>query len=157
LTCYHLWGRIAGAPTSCLKGIIGALVSIGEAEVDYFYVFVLIKQKILWFEVPMNYVQGMKIINPIDYLLKVPASLVLSYPALSNDVIKKLTATGILHDKVKLTLSLYDLIELHYIRVSYHLENVDLSSHSLNVGHIRYLFLLKDLNSDLLPCEIVFP
>ncbi len=105
----------------------------------------------------MNYVQGMKIINPIDYLLKVPASLVLSYPAISNDVIKKLTATGILHDKVKLTLSLYDLIELHNIRVSYHLENVDLSSHSLNVGHIRYLFLLKDLNSDLLPCEIVLP
>lgn len=59
------------------------------------------------------------------------------------NIIKQFSTTCELHDQVKLTWRLYDLIELDNVRVSDQFKNVNFTSDSLNIRHVAYAALFK--------------
>lgn len=69
---------------------------------------------------------------------------------ISDDVIEKLTGIGMLHYQVKLTFCLNYLVELYHSRMTYFLENFDLTSNAINVGLILNLILLQYLDCHFL-------
>lgn len=59
-----------------------------------------------------------------------------------NDIIEQLASLHVLHNQEELFWSLNDLIKLDDARVTDQLQDVDLSTHSLNICHIdNFLFL----------------
>lgn len=103
----------------------------------------------------MHDIQGVQILDAINYLLKVPASLRLLYSALCDNIVKQLPATRILHDQIQLLLRLYYFIQLHNIRMPDHLKNMYLPRYSLNISHIHNPIFLKYLHSNLFTREQV--
>lgn len=97
----------------------------------------------------------MKILNAIDDLLKISASLRLSHPSLSDYIVEEFTSRGILHDEIELSLRLYYLIKLNDIRMPNQLENVDLAGHAFNIRHVRYAILFEYFDSHLLSGKYV--
>ena len=87
--------------------------------------------------------------------MKEPASLRLLDPLVLHYEIKKLTPTRILHDQVQLLRSLYYFIQLNDMRMSDEFEDVDLSGYTFNITDILDLLFLKDLNSNLLPSQVM--
>jgi hypothetical protein len=67
-----------------------------------------------------------------------------------NDVIKEFPGLHELHDQEQLFGCLDDFVELDYAGVSDEFKDVDLAGHALHVCHIHYLFLLQDLDGNLL-------
>ena len=67
-----------------------------------------------------------------------------------DNVIEQLTARSVLHDQVELARCLNDLVELDDVGVPDELQDVDLSGHPLNIGHICDPLLLQDLDRNLL-------
>lgn len=86
-----------------------------------------------------------------------PSSLLLSKPFSVNNMFEQLTSTCILHHEVELLLRLDDFIQLHDVRMSYNLENVDLPGHALNVAHISDFVFFEDFYCHFLPGEGVRP
>ena len=80
----------------------------------------------------------MKVFNPANNLLEELASFLFLQFLLFYDVIKQLASANILHDKKELLGSLNNFEELNNVWVSDQFENVNLASHSLNVGFFRY-------------------
>ena len=70
---------------------------------------------------------------------------------------EQLTSACVLHHKVELLLRLDDFIQLHNVRVSHDLENVDLPGHALNVAHISDFVFFEDFDCHFLPGEGVRP
>ena len=70
---------------------------------------------------------------------------------------EQLTSSSVLHHEVELLLRLDDFIQLHNVRVSHDLENVDLPGHALNVAHISDFVFFEDFDCHFLPGEGVRP
>ena len=103
----------------------------------------------------MDNVLSVKILNPIYNLLEQFASLWFLYSPLAYNIVKELSSTCIFHYEVKLTLCLYDVVELHYVRVTNHLKYLDLSCYSLYICHVCDSVLLQDLDRHLLSSQEV--
>lgn len=105
----------------------------------------------------MYNIQPAYVFNASYDLLEEPACFLLFNPLYLHDVVKQLTATGIFHNEVQFFLCLYDLIELHNLRMPNDLKDVDLSRYPLHICHIDNLAFLKDLNSNFFLSESVSP
>ena len=95
----------------------------------------------------------MKVFNARYYLVEEPSCLLLSQPFSVNDMFKQLTSACILHHEVELLLRFNDFIQLHNMRVSHYLENVDLPSHALNIANISDFVFFEDFDCYFLSGE----
>ena len=66
-----------------------------------------------------------------------------------DDVLEQLTTSCILHDQVKLFLSLDNLIQLYDHWMPHNLQNFDFSCYSINVVNIYDFIFFEYFNSDL--------
>ena len=105
----------------------------------------------------MHDIQATDVLNSSDDLLEESACFLLFDPLDLDDVVEKLAPLSIFHNKVQLFLGLNDLIKLDNLRVSDDLQNVDLSGHTLHIGNINDLRLLKDLDCDFFSSREVSP
>ena len=74
----------------------------------------------------MDDVQPADVLDTRNYLLEEPAGLLLLNSLHLYDVIEQFTPACILHYEVEFLLSLYNLIELHNLRVTNDLQYVNL-------------------------------
>ena len=95
------------------------------------------------------------VLNTCKYLLEEFAGLFLRNARLLHYVIEELSTAGILHDKVQLAWSLYDLIQLDYVWVSDQFKDMDLTCNSLNISHILDTTLLEDFNRHCFMCKLM--
>lgn len=92
----HFWSSVARAATSCLQQL-PMTVGVAQAEVDYFDVLIMIKQQVLRFQVPVNDVELMYVLDASDYLLEELACLLLLEARVRYYIVEELPATRILH------------------------------------------------------------
>ena len=90
----------------------------------------------------MNNIQLMEILYAGNYLVEQLASLGLFDSLISYDIVKELSTLGILHDQVQLFWRFYNLVKLDDVWVPDHFEDMDLTSHSLNVMDVLNFVLL---------------
>lgn len=100
----------------------------------------------------MNNVEFVEVGDSTDNMFEVFAGSRLLYFGMFNDVIEKLAVLYVLHNQKQMAGGLYDFIQLDDGRMPNQFENVDLSGHSLNIGHINDLFLHQNLYRHFLPC-----
>ena len=93
----------------------------------------MVKKQIFWFEIPVNYIELMHVLNARNNLLVKLASFLLFKFCVLHYVIEKLPSTRVFHDEVELLGGLDDLIELNDVGVTNHFQDVDLPRHPLNV------------------------
>ena len=103
----------------------------------------------------MDNVQAADVLDTCNYLLEEPASLLLLNSLYLYDVIEQFTPACILHYEVEFLLSLYNLIELHNLRVTNDLQYVNLSRNSLDIRNIADLALLQYFYRNLFLSESV--
>lgn len=97
----------------------------------------------------------MNILNPTDDLLKYLACLILSHLFLLHNIVEKFSFLHIFHDQEQLLGSFNYLVELNNVGVSYQLQDVYFSAHSLHVSHINYLIFLQYFNCHFLSGQSV--
>ena len=90
-----------------------------------------------------------------DDLLEEPGCLLLLQTFSVDDVVEQLPALCILHDEVQLLGGLDDFVELDQVGMPNDFQNVDLPSHSFNVGHVGYFLLFEYFDGHLFACEDV--
>ena len=73
------------------------------------------------------------VFNACNELLVQSNSCLLMKSLMTNDVIEEFSILAVFHDKKQLTFSFDDLIQLYHVWVSDFLENLDLSTDSLDV------------------------
>ena len=78
-----------------------------------------------------------------------PNSLIIYY------VLKQLTTTSVLHDKIKLLLRFNNFVKLHDYWMSNHLQNLNLSCDSLHIIHILDFVFLQHLDGHLFSTGLV--
>lgn len=89
------------------------------------------------------------VVDSCNQLLEVLGSLCLLEFLVLNNHVEQFTPTGVLHDKVKVLLSLNDLVDLNHVGMMELLKNFDLSAYPLNVLLVLNFRLLKDLDGNL--------
>ena len=154
LACNHLRSCVAWGATGCLE-CLTIFVCIAQAKINNFDIFIMGQKQILRLQIPMDDLQLMQVLHSSDDLVEEVASLWLLHPLIGHDVIEELTTLSIFHYQIQLLGCLNDFIQLYDIRVSYHLQYMNLSRHSLHIVHILNLILLQNLDSNLFTGEVM--
>lgn len=68
----------------------------------------MINEQVLWFEVAMDDVEFVEVLNAGENLLEESTSILLFKAGALNDVVKELTARGVLHYQIELFWRFYD-------------------------------------------------
>ena len=115
----------------------------------------------------MHNVELVNVLDARHELLQEARSLLLLHAAVRDNVVEQLAARRVLHDEAELLVGLDDLrrgealegratylVELHELRVTNDLENVDFAGDALHVGDICDFVLFEDFDGDL-RCESV--
>lgn len=100
--------------------------------------------------------QLMQVLNTTDDLLHKGTCFLLFELLLLNDIVKKLSATDVLHDQEQLLGRLNDFKQLNYIWVSNHFENINFTGHSLYISFLCYFAFFKYFNRNLKLEQLVF-
>jgi len=92
----------------------------------------------------------MNLLQAGNNLMEEAACLQFWHSPLSYNVVKQLSTTCILHNKIKLTARLNYFIQLNNVRVPDELQNMHLTSNPLYICNFNNPLFLKDLDSDTL-------
>jgi len=117
----------------------------------------MIKKKVFWLQIPVYNVQLMDVFNSGDNLLIKLARLSFLELLFLDNVVKKLSATCILHYKIEQLRSLNYFVKLNNVWVTNQLKNVNLSCNALDIRGIGNSILLQNLNCHFLACQSMRP
>lgn len=148
----HLWWCVTRGPARGLQPLV-VRKHVAEPEVNDFDAAMLIQQKILGLQIPVDDLHAVNLLDPSHDLVKEAASFRLRDTASADDVVKQLTTARILHDEKQLPRSFDDLIQLHHVRVPDELQDLDLTGNTLDIGHVHNLLLLQHLDRYSLACQ----
>lgn len=109
----------------------------------------MVNQQIFWFQVSMHNVQFMQVLNTRDDLMEKFTGKRLFYFLIFHDEIEQLTTRNVFHDQVQLLWCFNNLVQLNYIRMSNHFQNMDFSCYPLHVIYILNLIFLENFDCDL--------
>ena len=109
----------------------------------------MIQKQVLWFQVSVDYVELMEVLDTCNDLVEEFERLRLLDPLILDNVVEELAPVGILHDQVQLLRRLNNLVKLNDVRVSDLLKDVYLTGDSLNIGLPCDLALFKNFDGDL--------
>jgi hypothetical protein len=144
----HLRGSVTRRPASSLESLT-VFIGITKPKIDNFDAFVMVQEEIFWFEISMDDVESMDILNPCDDLLEELAGLFFFNSIVRNDVFEEFTATGILHDQIELAGGLDDFVELDDVGVADQFQDMNFSGNPFDIVNICYLFFLENLYGNL--------
>lgn len=103
----------------------------------------------------MNNIQAAYILNTSYNLLEKTACFYLLHSLDLNNVVKQFSTTCVFHDQIKFLLCFNDFVELHNLRMSDYLQNMDFSSHPFHICDVHNLSLLEDFNGNFFISENV--
>lgn len=127
---------------------------VAEAKIGNLDVHVAVEEQILGLEIAMNDALLVQVLYGRDDLSELGASLLLLHAAVRDQVVEDLAARRVLHHQVESLLCLYDLEELHDVRVVQALHDLDLAEELLQRALVQ-LRLVDDLDGDLFADELV--
>ena len=119
---------------------------IGQAEVDYLDVVIVVEEEVLRLQISMYDVQFVKIFYSSNDLVKEFEGLRLLNTLVLDDVVEELASIRILHDKIELLWRLNDFVQLDDIGMANHLQNMDFSCNSLNIIDILDLVFFENFD-----------
>jgi len=108
LASNHLGCCVTRTATRRLEQPIVA-IGIGQAEVDDFDVFALIKEQVLRFQISVANATPVNVLNAANYLLEKFARLCLLKLLALDDMVEEFSSAGILHDQEQLAGGFNDL------------------------------------------------
>ena len=155
LASNHLRRCIAWATTSCFESVALRLVGIAQTEIDYLDVHVLIEEEVLWLEVTVTYLVLVKVFHTGQDLVEKATGFTILESPLLDDVVEELTTWCVLHDQEQLLRRFNNFIQLHDVRMSHYLENVNLSHDPGNVCLVFDFVFFEDFDCDFLLGQLV--
>ena len=150
----HLGRGVAGTAAGRFERL-ARLVGVREAEVDDFYVHVVIQEQVLGLQISMHYVQLVQVLHSRDYLVKELQGLGLLDSLVLDDEVEELALVGVLHDQVELLGRFDDFVQLYDVGMPDHLQDVDFSGNSFNVVDVLDFVFFKDFDRDSLVCQFM--
>ena len=123
LRCDIVWSSISG-----VHGVIRLVIVVRVAEVDHFdsTLVMLVKEKVLWFEVAMGDVHGMAMSDGLEDLFQDFGCFELCHLVSVLDLLEEFDAVAQLTDQIELALTFINFIKPHNVWMVQVFEDVDL-------------------------------
>ena len=99
LSANHLRGSVAGA-AACRLQLLTLFVEIAETEIDELDVVVVVKEEVLWLQVPVHHAELVDVLDARQNLSENLAGFRLFQSSVFHDVLEKLASRTVLHDQV---------------------------------------------------------
>jgi hypothetical protein len=93
--------------------LVVVLKELGKAEISNFDVTIHVHQDILWLEIAMDYLVGMKVSQPYEYLCSNKPDCFFLQPSLVAKVVENVAARNILEEKVDSQLILENVVHVN--------------------------------------------
>ena len=101
--------------------------------------------------------QFMKMLDAINQLMEQPTCFILSQSLIIHDVFEELSIFHVLHEQEQFLIGFPNIVQLHDVRMSHQLQDMDLSQHPLCVGNVADLAFFQHLDRHILARHLMLP